>query len=109
MKKLIILIIICAGLIGFAFRPDVQQGNILNPAKIQQLKLNMSKEQVCSILGTPVLGDTFDQNYWTYTYSKQTNGEAIHIQQLTLKFRKNKLIAINGKKPPALAKGPFHF
>ena len=94
---------------GCAYRPDVQQGNVIDPVKVQQLKLGMSKEQVCSIMGDPVLDDAFDKNYWTYTYTKQENGGVIHVKQITLKFRNNKLITINGKKPPALAKGPFHF
>jgi outer membrane protein assembly factor BamE len=109
MKKLIILITICCGLIGCAYRPDVQQGNILDPAKIQQLKLNMSKEQVCSILGDPVLDNAFNKNYWTYTYTKQKNGGIIHVKQLILQFKNDQLIKINGKTPPALVKGPIHF
>lgn len=114
MKKLITIILIgmCCVFNGCClkpYKPDVQQGNIIDPIKVQQLKLGMSKEQVCSILGDPVLDNAFDRDYWTYTYTKQKNGGIIQVKQLRLQFRNNGLIQINGKTPPALAKGPFSF
>jgi len=98
MKKLITIILTCCALCGCflkPYRPTIQQGNVIDPVKVSQLKLGMSKEQVKSIMGDSVLDDTFDQNYWSYNYTKQINGGKINIQELTLQFKNNKLVSIN--------------
>jgi len=76
------------------YRVDVQQGNIVDAASRAKLRLGMSKGAVNSLLGTPVLVDTFDPNTWIYAYTKQINGGRIDKKRLILKFKSNKLAQI---------------
>jgi len=82
------------------FKPyhvDVQQGNILENKVVQQLETGMSKEEVEDLLGTPVLRNAFNDNYWTYIYTSQINGGNIEKKQLVVHFSGNKLSKIEKK------------
>lgn len=74
------------------YRVDVIQGNIIDNKTMSQLHLGMSKSEVDSLLGTPVLVDTFDRNTWLYAYTRQINGGKIEKKKLVLKFKKDKLV-----------------
>lgn len=77
------------------YRVTVQQGNILDKKLVSKLSVGMSKNQVESLLGTPVLTNTFDHNTWTYVSTKQVNGGAIERQKLIIKFKNDKLVQLH--------------
>jgi outer membrane protein assembly factor BamE len=64
--------------VGFpgVYKIDVEQGNIVTPEMVGQLKPGMSRRQVRFILGTPLLEDPFDQSRWDYLYVKR-NGQTV--------------------------------
>lgn len=99
--KISLLIIMLLALTGCGpFKPyeiDVQQGNVLEKKQIQQLHVGMSKEQVAKVIGTPVLGDTFDEDHWSYVYTNQINGGQIEKRDLDLDFSNDRLIRITSK------------
>lgn len=92
----------CGGLqFPGVYKIDIQQGNILDPKKVNQLKLGMSKDQVRYLLGQPLIVDTFNPDIWNYFYQlKRGNGETKN-DQLKLVFKDEKLSQMTG---PALAK-----
>jgi outer membrane protein assembly factor BamE len=101
-KKILIILAlgICFSLSGCFLKPkvvDVQQGNIIDKTSISALKVGMSKDQVHDMLGTPAIIDMFDNNVWTYVYTKQINGGKIVEQNLTLYFSNNRLIKVSYK------------
>jgi len=51
------------------YRPDIQQGNLLQTTDIDQVKTGMTRSQVRYILGTPMVSDPFDQQRWDYVYT----------------------------------------
>ncbi|SJM91748.1 Outer membrane protein assembly factor BamE [Crenothrix polyspora] len=65
---------------------DIQQGNIVDQAMVDQLQPKMTKRQVLYILGSPMLADAFHQNRWDYLYSEQRNGEDRQQKKITLFF-----------------------
>jgi outer membrane protein assembly factor BamE len=96
MRKIILLISIMALLAGCAgihpYTVDVQQGNVLDQKALSELHLGMSKDEVQSLLGAPLLNDMFATSKWTYVYTNQINGGKIEKKKLNLEFdRKNKL------------------
>lgn len=115
MKKIIIkitILIFCLSITGCFLRPyvpTIQQGNIIDQSAITKLHYGMNKEQVYFLLGGPVLVDVFNNDYWTYVYTKQVNGGKITKKSLNLNFRDNKLAIINGKPKPLKTKGPVSF
>lgn len=56
-------------------RPEIEQGNIITPQKVEQLHRGMSEGQVRSIMGEPVLKNIFSLGRvdYVYTYQKGNN------------------------------------
>ena len=54
---------------GCVYRPDVQQGNLLQTSDVDQVKPGMTRSQVRYILGTPMVSNPFDQQRWDYIYT----------------------------------------
>lgn len=103
MRKLkILLLILSLGIIAGCgpikpYEVDVQQGNLLDQKDIKQLHVGMSKSQVASLLGMPVLGDAFEDDHWSYVYTNQINGGKIEKRNLELDFSDGRLSNINSK------------
>ena len=68
------------------YKIDVEQGNIVTPEMVAQLKPNMSRRQVRFILGTPLLEDPFDQSRWDYPYVKRNGQKVLSESKLTVYF-----------------------
>ena len=78
----------------WVYRIDVEQGNIVDDEKLDQVTEGMSKRQVKYLLGTPMLQDTFNQDRWDYYYSYETGKGRIDRELLTLYFTGDKLAKI---------------
>jgi len=53
---------------GCVYRINIQQGNYLEPAALEQLAVGMTRSQVRYLLGTPMLPDAFDRDRWDYLF-----------------------------------------
>ena len=78
----------------FVYQIDITQGNYIDDAKIAQLEIGMSQEQVIFILGSPMLIDQFDSSKWYYIRYIKPGGEAIQQEKVLLVFSKNVLMRI---------------
>jgi len=95
MKKITSIIALAFILSGCSiYRADVQQGNSLSNESVSQLQHGMSKAQVASILGTPLLQDNFRSNRWDYIYFDGTGRGQQNKQNLTLQFSNDQLTQI---------------
>ena len=56
---------------GCVYRPDIQQGNLLQIDDVEQVKAGMTRSQVRYLLGTPMISDPFVPNRWDYVYTYQ--------------------------------------
>lgn len=101
MKKILIQIIsinlalLLTGCSWIMYKPSVQQGNMLTPEQVSQLKLGMTEEQVRYIMGSPVLENTFETNRWHYVYSLQPNGNKSVQERVSLVFANGTLQSID--------------
>ncbi len=77
-------------------RIDIQQGNIITPEMIQELKLGMSKAQVQFIMGTPLIIDVFNDNRWVYLYSMQPGKGPGEKRHLIVEFDEDKVVNLEG-------------
>jgi outer membrane protein assembly factor BamE len=78
------------------YKIDIAQGNIITQKQVDQLRPGLNKRQVTFILGTPMVRDTFDQNRWDYLYSYQHGGGERVQEHLTVFFKDDKLVRIEG-------------
>ena len=51
---------------SWVYRIDIPQGNYLEQKDIDKLQIEMTKEQVKYVLGSPVVIDPFNDNIWHY-------------------------------------------
>ena len=79
---------------------EIQQGNIVDQAMIDQLRPGMGKRQVLFIMGSPMLVDTFHQKRWDYIYSDQISGKDKQQKRITLVFDGDQLVGLQGDLKP---------
>lgn len=53
---------------GCVYRMDIQQGNRLEEAALEQVEVGMPQTAVRFLLGTPMLSDPFHTDRWDYPY-----------------------------------------
>ena len=121
MQKLLIPALVLASLlvtgctsverIPFIHRIDVQQGNVITQQMVDQLKPGMSKRQARFTLGSPLLVDTFHQDRWDFLYRMEPGKGEIEQQRVTLYFKDDQLVRIDGDyrphpQPELAAAGP---
>ncbi len=73
---------------------EVQQGNALSKENVASLKKGMSKGEVISLLGTPLLQDNFRQNRWDYVYYTKQGSRSSKPQGVTLLFQNEQLVQV---------------
>src|SRR5579863_9114291 len=63
---------------GCVYRINIQQGNYLDQAAVEQVKAGMTRSQVRYLLGTPMLADSFNKERWDYIYYLK-KGRSSHV------------------------------
>ncbi|MBI5460722.1 MAG: outer membrane protein assembly factor BamE [Gammaproteobacteria bacterium] len=84
----------------FVHRIDVQQGNVITQENIDQLKPGMTKRQVRFTLGSPMIADTFHPDRWDYVYRMEPGKGEIEQKRVSLRFKDDALIGIEGDYRP---------
>jgi outer membrane protein assembly factor BamE len=103
---LILLLTLLITLLGacapfsFPYRPDVQQGNIVTQEMIGRLRPGMSQREIRYQLGSPLLIDPFHPDRWDYYYSAKRDGARRKQRRLTLYFKGEYLVHIEGDVYP---------
>ena len=87
---------IALGGCGIIYKPDIQQGNLLERTNVHELKPGMSKRQVLSLLGQPSVISPFDGSRWDYVSTFQHRGGKTLQRKLTLIFKNDVLVRTEG-------------
>ena len=90
------------GNFGFpgVYKIDVEQGNIVTPEMVEQLKPGMTRRQVRFVMGTPLIEDTFNENRWDYRYLNRNGAKTLGESQLTVIFEGDALVRVEGPDAP---------
>jgi outer membrane protein assembly factor BamE len=87
---------------GCVYRINIQQGNYLDPAALEQLQVGMTRSQVRYLLGTPMVPDAFDKDRWDYLfYFKRGRLRDPEKRQVTVYFEEDKVMRVERGAPPA--------
>lgn len=86
------------------YTPPVQQGNVVEPEKLQSLRPGMTMRQVRFLLGTPLITDPFHQDRWDYFYSLVRDDSKPEQRRITVYFKGDNLSNIEGD--PAVTMPP---
>lgn len=88
---------------GVTYRTPIQQGNVLEQERVNQLQPGMAKRQVRYLMGTPMLVDPFHQDRWDYLYRFRPPRGEVEVRRVSLFFENDQLVRIEGDmKPEAL-------
>lgn len=95
------LIAACAGF--GVHRIDIQQGNLVTQEQVAKIKTGMSRLDVRTALGTPLLQDVFNGNRWDYYFSLDQStkygpfGRDKQQYKVTIMFDNDKVAKIDGQ------------
>jgi outer membrane protein assembly factor BamE len=95
------LLVVLASGCNPLYKLEVQQGVLLSPEMLANLKPGMTKRQVRLLLGSPPISDDFHPERWDYVYYVGKSGETINPQRLTLFFQNDSLARAEGDLAPA--------
>ena len=101
MKKMFRLFFLIAILnsSGCVYQPNLVQGNLLDEDNIDQIEVNMTKNQVLFLLGTPMINDPFHADRWDYIYFiKIGRNNASFKRWISIFFDDDKVAAITKDK-----------
>jgi len=76
------------------YKLEIQQGNSISNETVSQLKKGMSKAEVASLLGNPLMQDNFRSNRWDYIYYIGRGRSSSKQQNLTLIFANEQLVQV---------------
>ena len=99
-----ISVTLISGCAGFGVhRIDIQQGNLVTQEQLAKVKPGMSRLDVRTALGTPLLQDVFNGNRWDYYFSLDQStsygpfGRDKQEYKVTILFENDKVARIDGK------------
>jgi outer membrane protein assembly factor BamE len=82
------------------YRINIQQGNFLDQAAVEQVKPGMTRSQVRYLLGTPMVADPFNKERWDYIYYlKKGRTRRVDSRRVTVYFDGEKVARLD--KPTA--------
>src|SRR3954452_18757976 len=82
------------------YKIDINQGNYLSQDMVDKLKTGMTKPQVRTVLGTPLVTSAFRDNRWDYVYEFQRQGKVQEHRQFPVYFVDDKLARWEGDEMP---------
>jgi outer membrane protein assembly factor BamE len=81
---------------GCVYRIDIQQGNFLDTKDLDRVTVGMTRAQVRSLLGTPMVADPFKSERWDYVYYyKQGRWKKPVQRNFTVFFEDDKVARID--------------
>ncbi len=85
---------------GITYRIPIQQGNVVDQERVNQLQPGMAKRQVRHVMGTPMLVDPFHQDRWDYVYTFRPSRGDSEERRVALYFENDVLVRIEGDLRP---------
>ena len=68
------------------YKPSIMQGSVLDIETVEKLQLEMTKNSVINLIGSPSINDPFHQYQWDYIHHSILNGEQVIHYRLKLVF-----------------------
>jgi outer membrane protein assembly factor BamE len=99
--KPVALLALTLALPGCVYRPNIQQGNLLEASKVDEVTVGMTRSQVRYLLGTPMVSDPFDAQRWDYVYTfRQGRSKSIDRAHFVVHFEGDKVSRVEKLDQP---------
>jgi outer membrane protein assembly factor BamE len=81
---------------GCVYRINIQQGNFLDQAAVDQVTPGMTRSQIRYLLGTPMVADPFVKDRWDYIYYlKKGRSRHVDSRRVTIYFDGDKVAKLD--------------
>jgi outer membrane protein assembly factor BamE len=82
------------------YKLDINQGNYVTQDMVERLKVDQTRQQVRSAIGSPLLADPFHADRWDYVYEFARQGRTLERRKFTVYFVDDKLARWEGDELP---------
>ncbi len=84
---------------GLHYVPDVRQGNVVEAEQVGRLAPGMTRQNVLTIMGTPLIQDPFHADRWDYYYAfRPEGGELSEQRHVAVYFQGNVLTRVDDQR-----------
>lgn len=98
--RVISLLLLLALAACSSYKMDIRQGNLVTPEQREKLKVGMTRSQVQTVLGTPLVKDPFHPDRWDYIYRLEHDKKLVQQARMTLYFKGDNLTRIDDSGTP---------
>jgi outer membrane protein assembly factor BamE len=96
LRPLLLTAVLVLAAAGCVYRINIQQGNFLDQAAVDQVKAGMTRSQVRYLLGTPMVADSFNKERWDYIYYlKKGRSRHVDSRRVTVYFDGDKVARLD--------------
>ncbi|MFK7892472.1 MAG: outer membrane protein assembly factor BamE [Granulosicoccus sp.] len=106
---LLILLSACGGnppWLPRAHQITIQQGNVLSQELVDQVSVGMSREEIRSLIGMPLMQPTFRDDRWDYVYTRGPAGSSIAARRLSIFFENQTVVSIESNQDQETGERP---
>jgi outer membrane protein assembly factor BamE len=82
------------------YKIEINQGNYVTQDAVDKLKVGMTRSQVRTVLGPPLIESAFHTNRWEYHFSLERRGQPITKHQVSVFFEGEGLKSWEAKALP---------
>jgi len=95
-QQVLVWMAVAALATGCVYRINIQQGNFLDQAAVDQVKPGMTRSQIRYLLGTPMVADSFNKERWDYIYYlKKGRSRHVDSRRVTVYFDGDKVAKLD--------------
>lgn len=88
--------------VNLPYKASTQQGNVIEPERVPLIREGMSKAEIASAVGSPILQDIFHADRWDYIYRLDRHYQKAEQRRITIWFQ-NGVAAKIERDLPAVA------
>ncbi len=91
------------------YKIEINQGNFVTQEQVDKLKTGMTRTQVRSLLGPPLIESAFHANRWDYHFTLERRGQALSDHRVAVTFEGDALKTWDAKavpKAPVIERDP---
>ncbi|HEY8357067.1 MAG TPA: outer membrane protein assembly factor BamE [Ramlibacter sp.] len=83
------------------YKVEVVQGNFISREQVEALQPGMTREQVRTLLGTPLVTSLFHSDRWDYVFTLKRQGVGQQQRRLTVYFTGEAMARVEGDTMPS--------
>jgi outer membrane protein assembly factor BamE len=84
------------------YKIEINQGNYVTQDAVDKLKVGMTRSQVRTVLGPPLIESAFHSNRWEYHFTLERRGQPITKHQVSVVFEGEGLKSWDAKALPTV-------